>query len=479
MPALLSTQVKNWPRFLAVQHSRYASMAVNVSRDQTAPVKPFKDIPGPGGLYRWPVIGTMLHFKPFTEYNAETIRGLFDSLHKRYGTILKVRLGEMTVMTSDPKDFETVFRNEGRWPVRPPVDIDVVYIKRNNLKENLASVQGEAWQKLRTPMNKRLMKADSAHHYIEAQNVVADEFVHILSTKELDAEEMADYFFRYASESIGVVTFNTRLGFFNKSDGGESDEFLHASKEQFRIINDTFSGKSVLYKLFRDKTYRRYEKAMNVIIKHADKHTSKAKESIQSKLADGSLHPDDPNLLFSLMAEKSLTTEDISFLATSLYSGGTDSTARNLQSFFHILAMNPDKQELLRAEALDIVGKDRPLTAKNLTAMPYLKACVKECFRINYPTASGTFRYLPTDVVLSGYTVPAGVPIVLQNPIACMEHFENPGQFLPERWLRTPDRRKQENIVNMVLLPFSYGPRNCPGQRFALQEIYLAAVKPG
>ncbi|XP_059178520.1 probable cytochrome P450 12a5, mitochondrial [Physella acuta] len=477
MSACTRVCLKARPKILASYPSRPAATTASQPRDYEAGAKPFKDIPGPGGIYRWPVIGTLLHFKPFTEFTPETLNRLFESLHNTYGPIIKVRLPGPTVMTSNPRDFETVYRNEGRCPNRPVFDIEVVYAERNNEKGSINIAQGEEWLKLRTPINKRLLKADSAHFYLEAQNSVADDFVRILARNDLDAEKMADYFFRYAAESIGIATFNTRLQLLNHRDGGEAEEFLHASKDHLRILQETLTVNMGGYKWFRNRIYRDFEKAMNILKKHANKHTGRAKESIQTQLADGSLDPDHPNLLYSLLSDPSLTDEDITLITTVLYSAGTESTARNLQVLFHTLAMNPDIQERLRAEVLQTLGKDRPLTVKDLSTMSYLKACVKESFRLNYPIPSGVIRYLPSDVVLSGYKVPSGVPIILQNPRACMEYFDNPRQFLPERWLRTADRRKQENIVNMALLPFSHGPRNCPGQRFALQEIYLAAVK--
>uniref|UniRef100_A0A2C9LR00 Cytochrome P450 n=1 Tax=Biomphalaria glabrata TaxID=6526 RepID=A0A2C9LR00_BIOGL len=63
------------------------------------------------------------------------------------------------------------------------------------------------------------------------------------------------------------------------------------------------------------------------------------------------------------------------------------------------------------------------------------------------------------------------------NHRATKTHFKNPDQFLPERWLRSEDNTKKDSAHSMIVLPFGHGPRNCIGRRFAVQEIYLAAVK--
>jgi cytochrome P450 len=43
-------------------------------------------------------------------------------------------------------------------------------------------------------------------------------------------------------------------------------------------------------------------------------------------------------------------------------------------------------------------------------------------------------------------------------------NFRNHGQFVPERWLGDPD---YAHDVREVLQPFSVGPRNCIGKKYA------------
>jgi len=41
----------------------------------------------------------------------------------------------------------------------------------------------------------------------------------------------------------------------------------------------------------------------------------------------------------------------------------------------------------------------------------YLKACLRESFRLHYPVFGGSGRVMPEDTVFSGYRVPKGVII--------------------------------------------------------------------
>lgn len=66
--------------------------------------------------------------------------------------------------------------------------------------------------------------------------------------------------------------------------------------------------------------------------------------------------------------------------------------------------------------------------------------------------------------------IPAGSNIIV--PIYCMGHnpnyFEEPEKFKPERFLSERSMEKQNSFT---YIPFSAGPRNCIGQKFALYEI--------
>ncbi len=79
------------------------------------------------------------------------------------------------------------------------------------------------------------------------------------------------------------------------------------------------------------------------------------------------------------------------------------------------LAKNPDKQAALREEVERVVGdKTKPVTAKALNSLSYLKACVRESMRIA-PVVSGIIREFSKDVVIRDYLLPKGVRYLLES----------------------------------------------------------------
>jgi cytochrome P450 len=78
-------------------------------------------------------------------------------------------------------------------------------------------------------------------------------------------------------------------------------------------------------------------------------------------------------------------------------------------SQLYCLATNPDKQQRLHDEISRIIpAKKTPLTPEHLKQMSYLKACFKEGFRF-FPLGSEFSREPKEDVVVGGYSIPAGV----------------------------------------------------------------------
>ncbi|CAG9113718.1 unnamed protein product [Plutella xylostella] len=102
---------------------------------------------------------------------------------------------------------------------------------------------------------------------------------------------------------------------------------------------------------------------------------------------------------------------------------------------------------------------------EDLHEMKYLECCIREGLRL-YPSVPYIARLLKEDTVLSGYVVPAGtiVNIHVFDLHRRAELFPEPEAFRPERWLAPPPHK-------YAYVPFSAGPRNCIGQKFAMLEL--------
>ncbi|KAL3111469.1 hypothetical protein niasHT_017696 [Heterodera trifolii] len=147
--------------------------------------------------------------------------------------------------------------------------------------------------------------------------------------------------------------------------------------------------------------------------------------------------------------------------------------------FLWSMACHPDFQDKLCAEIADHFGvasqgeTELQLTATNVNKLPYLDRCLRETLRM-FPVFPMMERELQADLRIGDKTLPRGaivaiMPLVIHyNEKAWPRHWEfDPDNFLPERMAkRSP----------YDYFPFSAGPRNCLGIRFAILELKIILV---
>lgn len=148
---------------------------------------------------------------------------------------------------------------------------------------------------------------------------------------------------------------------------------------------------------------------------------------------------------------------------------GHDTTAMGMSWALYLIGLYTEHQDLIYQELESIFGADpdRPVTSDDLKQMKYLECCLKESQRL-YPSVPFITRNCEQDVTIAGRVVPKGadIQVAIYNLHRDAEVFPNPEEFIPERFL--PENAKGRHPFAFV--PFSAGPRNCIGQRFAMME---------
>ncbi|XP_026758443.2 cytochrome P450 4C1-like [Galleria mellonella] len=151
---------------------------------------------------------------------------------------------------------------------------------------------------------------------------------------------------------------------------------------------------------------------------------------------------------------------------------GHDTTSAGLSFLALMLANHQDAQQKVYEEMQSIFGDStRVATTDDLAQMKYLELCIKESLRL-YPPVHFIARALNESVKLSNYTIPAGTNCLIQifDLHRREDLFKNANDFIPERFL--PENSVGRHPYSYV--PFSAGPRNCIGQKFAMMEMKSA-----
>nr|XP_002123140.1 cytochrome P450 4V2 [Ciona intestinalis] len=166
---------------------------------------------------------------------------------------------------------------------------------------------------------------------------------------------------------------------------------------------------------------------------------------------------------------KTLSLNDIQEEVDTFMFEGHDTTAAAMTWAIYVIGRHPDIQKKIHEELDAVFGEDRggTITNNQLQKLSYLERVIKECLRL-YPSVPFYARVLSEDCKVGDYMVPKGTQTVIfahtihHHPYV----WEDPEKFDPDRFLA-------ENCVKRhpyAYIPFSAGPRNCIGQKFALME---------
>ncbi|XP_069133007.1 probable cytochrome P450 CYP44 [Argopecten irradians] len=482
---LLMTLKRQVSKHLNISQRNKTTMTISLDEELPVPensvlgsdVRPFRDIPGPKC---YPVIGTLPYYLPGGRFHKMEHNEVSNILWKEFGYIYKEKVtgGSTLVHAFDSADIETIYRKDGKYPAREAFFTLSHYNKKfQSDRQGLLTSQTENWQRLRLSVQKKMLLPKTVAAYIPEHCLVAEDLVcRIVSSKDKDGviKDIRADLTKYAAECIGVVCFNKRLGAFREGDSeNEAAQFIKAVQDVMLVSHLEFR-QFPLFRLFKTPTFKKLIKSQSVINQIAIKYSSRALEATQKTTAVDGEHGD---LIPYLMSKTSLSNEQVLVIISEFIFAGVDTTSHHLAFLLYMLGRHPEVQEKLYNEIRTHLPTIETSIDENvIRKMSYLKAVMKETHRL-LPVAPGNIRRTNTDIVLSGYHIPAGTLIAMHSDFTSRDdkEFPDPFAFKPERWIRDNDMPKTSHPF--ALVPFGFGPRACIGRRFAEQETQLAVIK--
>ena len=148
------------------------------------------------------------------------------------------------------------------------------------------------------------------------------------------------------------------------------------------------------------------------------------------------------------------------------------------------IATSPHVYEKLRTEIDTGVKQGRissPITDAEARELPYLQACIKECFRIWPPVTGIMPRVSEHDETVCGQHVPAGTNVGWSARSVLRDKGvfgENAQLYWPDRWLSV-EGEKLRDMDNTVELVFGRGKWGCLGKPITLLELNKVFVEVG
>ncbi|XP_063395271.1 cytochrome P450 4C1-like [Cydia fagiglandana] len=452
--------------------------AIHVFFNYNSVARALRKIPGPKDAF---IIGNALEIIVPPDKLMDLGRDFAKRFHGLY-RFWCYPLGAVTIY--NPEDIEIIMSTMKH------SEKSIVYnLLKQWLQEGLLLSKGEKWQtrrKILTPtFHFNILRQFSVILQENAQRLLA-----VLEAASERPVDVVPIISEFTLSSICETAMGTQL---NEQDTNAARSY----KDTIYRIGNIFSRRFARIYLFSDFIFNltslgREQKNLLKIVRNftktvIDQRKLMLENNINSDTIKDAEEYDDIfmrkkkkvamlDLLISAEKDRLIDNAGIQEEVDTFMFEGHDTTASGLTFCMVALANNRDIQNKIVAEIKDLFGEsDRAITMEDINNLPYLDRCIKESLRI-YPPVHFISRKLTEDVKLSNkYDVPAGVACHIS--IYDLHHREDlypdPSRFDPDRFLPEHCARRHP----YAYIPFSAGPRNCIGQKFALLEMKLVLAE--
>lgn len=381
------------------------------------------------------------------------------------------------VVVTDPDDVETILSSTTLLQ-----KTDVYSFLGPWLREGLLTSYGSKWHKRRkmiTPAFHFKILID----FLEVMNDCSTKFIGILQNKAKTGEI---FDFQNAVQYCTMdVICETAMGIkINAMDNPDADIPIAFHDMCVTVQNRIFSAfkrSEFLFKFTQD--YRKQQKALNILNSFTWEVIGKRFEKVKAEMEKKEEIAEEneinlgrkkqaflDTLMTSTIDGSHLTTPEIAEEVSTFIFEGHDTTTSGISFATYVLSRLPKIQQKVFDEQKVIFGndKDRYPTYQEIQDMKYLELVIKETERL-FPSVPLIGRITENEIKIAGKVVPPNTGVVVN--ILGMGYNE---KYFPDAHIVDPERFDKDNREGAHpydYVPFSAGPRNCIGQKFAMLEM--------
>ncbi|XVF36028.1 hypothetical protein REPUB_Repub19eG0023000 [Reevesia pubescens] len=168
-----------------------------------------------------------------------------------------------------------------------------------------------------------------------------------------------------------------------------------------------------------------------------------------------------------------LTMDHIKAVLLDVFIAGTDTSAATVIWVMTFLMKNPRCLKKTQEEVRNLIGEKGFVNEDDVQGLTYLKAVIKESFRLQPAVPLLVPRETMRKCNIDGYEIPAKTLVYVSAWAAGRdpEAWENPEEFCPERFI---DSSIDYKGLDFELIPFGAGRRGCPGIHMGVAIVELA-----
>ncbi|CAC5358757.1 CYP2J [Mytilus coruscus] len=417
---------------------------------------PKSDIPGPRA---WPIFGNILLV---SQFNSTPKKAKFvEEMTRQYGPMFRMFLGPyQIVFVQGHKHVLDVLQKRGREFIdRPNFIPGVKLAEKVKGGSGIVSANGDDWKVMRRfslqAMRDFGVGKSSLEENIleEIQNVIDD----LEKMKGSEITNLKEMMIKASCNIIHSLIFGYRYKHDNES-----------LKKLIKTMDNIFSGPGslsasglfpVLNLIMKDNLKVRIE-GFSTLKKYIEKHITEHRESFDPENIRDFI---DMYLVAEKEESERTSVLNPAALLTSiidLFAAGTDTTATTLDWSFLWMIQYPD-----------VIGPGRMVRLSDRRHLSYTEATLMEIQRLSNTVIFTLPHVAVCDTTINGFKIPKNTIII---PSLISVHFDetiwrDPKEFNPGRFLN-----QSNDIINKeYLIPFSLGPRICPGESLARSELFL------
>ncbi|GAA0156514.1 oxygenase [Lithospermum erythrorhizon] len=424
--------------------------------------------PGPPGL---PILGNLHQFE------ANNTHVYLWRLSQKYGPIMSLKLGSVpTLVISSAKMAKEVLKTyDSIFASRPKLlgqqrlsynGLDIAFcplneylreMRRLSILHLFGTKQVQSFRPIREDEVSRLVKKIS--NYASSGEVI----------------DLSKIMMFVASSFICRVAFGKRY----EEGGLESrrfDQILHEAQAMMNgfYLSDYIPSLGWLFDKVSgmisrlEKNFKELDSFYEELIQeHLNKNRNKSTKVTQDII----------DILLQVKNEQSssveLTLDHIKAMLMIIFIAGTDTSAALVTWTMTVLMKTPLAMKRVQAEIRESVGNKGFVEEQDLQKLLYFKAIIKETLRLYTPVPLLVARETIGSCIIDGYEIQPKT-LVFVNVWAIgrdPEYWDNPCEFLPERFLTCSIDYKGQDFG---LIPFGSGRRICPGLSLGMATVESA-----
>ncbi|XP_025791610.1 tyrosine N-monooxygenase-like [Panicum hallii] len=429
--------------------------------------------PAPRGL---PVLGNLHQMLA----NRPVHRWLHRLLADAGGGVVRVRLGPVHVVAvSCPEAAREVLRgrNDAVFADRPTTFAAESF----SLGYRSASISpfGDQWRKMRRVLTAEVLSPATERRLRAAREGEADHlvrYVRALCRRDGGAVDVRHVARHFCGNVIRRLTLGRRHFGEAPADGGPGRDEAEHVDALFATLNylDAFCV-SDYFPALVGLDLDGHERVVRGVMRTLSLHDPIVEERVEEwrllrKAGERREPADFLDVLASLDDDAGrplLTMEEIKAQTIDIMIATVDNPSNAAEWALAEMVNRPEVMARAVAELDAAVGRGRLVAESDARGLDYLRACIREAFRLHPYHPFNPPRVAMEDAAVAGYAVPRGSHVLLsrvglgRNPAV----WEDPLEFRPERHLPPAGAGGGVSLSEPELrfISFSTGRRGCPG----------------